>query len=351
MHIALISPPWLPVPPPRYGGTEAVIDRLARGLAAAGHQVLLCASGDSTCPVPLRSHHPRALSDQMGAVLPEIVHVVDAREAAHHADVIHDHTVVGGLLAAGHPAPPTVVTHHGPFDDSFRRIFANVALGATVVAISAAQARSACLGTVDRVIHHGIEPAGVPVGTGRGGFLATLGRMAPAKGIGEAIAVAEASGMPLRIAAKCREPLEVAYFDEVVRPHLGPHIEYLGELGERDKYELLGQAEALLNPIQWEEPFGLVMIEAMATGTPVLATDRGAAPEIVDHGRTGYLVPRAEDLVPLVEDIDGLDRGACRVAVEERFSAARMVDQHLQLYRQLAAGAPPGGELAVASAG
>jgi glycosyltransferase involved in cell wall biosynthesis len=335
MHVALLAPPWLPVPPPRYGGTEAVIDRLARGLVAAGHDVLLCATGDSTCPVPRHSLHAQALTQHIGAILPELDQVVDAREAAAGADVVHDHTVMGGLLAPMYPSQPTVVTHHGPFDAAFRRLFSAVAGVADVVAISAAQARDADPGTVSRVIHHGIDVGSVPVGRGDGGYLAVLGRMTPAKGIAEAIDVARRVGVPLRIAAKCQEPLERAYFEEVVRPQLGGGVAYLGELGPADKYELVGGAMALLNPLQWEEPFGLVMIEALATGTPVLSTNRGAAPEIVEHGRTGFLVDRSTDLVALVSEVQRLDRAACRSAAEHRFSSARMVADYVDLYRDV----------------
>jgi glycosyltransferase involved in cell wall biosynthesis len=194
---------------------------------------------------------------------------------------------------------------------------------------------------VSRIIHHGIETDVVPVGDGAGGYLAFLGRVAPAKGIVEAITVAQAAGIPLRIAAKCREPEEREYFDHAVRPQLGRGVEYLGELGERDKFALLGSAAALLNPIQWDEPFGLVMIEALATGTPVLTLDRGAAPEIVVDGATGFITHDTVELFERVARVDELDRAACRRSAETRFSATRMVDDHLDLYRELLARGTP----------
>lgn len=348
MYVALIPPPWLPVPPPRYGGTEAVIDRLARGLTGLGHEVLLCTTGDSTATVPRHALYNRAQTEEIGMIVPELCHVIDAREAAATADVIHDHTLTGGLLAGG-DGPPTAVTHHGPFDASFAAIFSVVATRAAVVAISAAQARGAQPGTISRVIHHGIETDRIPVGRGEGGYLAFLGRITPAKGIAEAITMARSVGLPLRIGAKCREPEERAYFDAVVRPQIGADVEYLGELDEREKYELLGGAVALLNPIQWDEPFGLVMIESLAAGTPVLTLARGAAPEIVDDGVTGMLAGDTAGLLTRLSGLGSLDRTACRIAAETRFSSARMVAEHVTLYEDLLAGDAHGHRLAVAA--
>jgi glycosyltransferase involved in cell wall biosynthesis len=151
----------------------------------------------------------------------------------------------------------------------------------------------------------------------------------------EAISVARQSGIPLRIAAKMREPAEMQYFHEVVEPMLGPGVEFLGEVGGADKYKLLGEAVALLNPIQWMEPFGLVMIEAMATGTPVVATPMGSAPEIIDDGVTGYLAPSSGELVRLLPHAAELDRATVRAQAEERFSTERMVDDHLALYARV----------------
>jgi glycosyltransferase involved in cell wall biosynthesis len=191
------------------------------------------------------------------------------------------------------------------------------------------------------VIHHGIDVDRIPVGKGDGGYLVFLGRVSPSKGICEAIDLANRTGLPLRIAAKAREPEERRYFEARVRPELGGNIEWLGEVGGRDKYELLGGAIALVNPIQWAEPFGLVMIEALAAGTPVVSLARGAAPEIVDHGCTGYLGSSLSELVAGIEAIGRIDRVACRRAAETRFSSARMVGEHLDLFRSLLEG-PPG---------
>ncbi|UDY34291.1 glycosyltransferase family 4 protein [Dermatobacter hominis] len=335
MKVGLIAQPWIAVPPHAYGGSEAVIDRLARGLQAAGHEVVLCASGDSECPVPRRSPLSEQRPDQIGQVLPELYHVLEAYDALAlvGVDVIHDHTLAGAFVAP--TGTPVAVTNHGPFDPMLRRLFAAIADRAAVVAISRSQARAAAPGTIRAVIHHGLDVEDVPVGSGSSDYLLHVGRMTPDKGVLEAIAVARGAGLPLVIAGKCREAAEWAFFEELVRPRLGGGIEFVGEVDGPTRNELMSGAMALLNPIQWEEPFGLVMIESLATGTPVVATCRGAAPEIVDDGITGFLAETVEDLTAAVLRAPELDRSACRRAVEHRFSTARMVDDHLALYRRL----------------
>jgi glycosyltransferase involved in cell wall biosynthesis len=188
---------------------------------------------------------------------------------------------------------------------------------------------------VTRVIHHGIDVADVPVGKGDGQYASFLGRMSPEKGPREAILVARAGGVPLRMAAKLREPTERQYFEAAVEPLLSSDVEYLGELGERDKLALLGGSFALINPIQWSEPFGLVMIEALATGTPVVATPRGSAPEIIEDGVTGYLRKDWSDLANALLKAADLDRAMCRAVACQRFDSDAMVGKHVQLYADL----------------
>jgi len=185
------------------------------------------------------------------------------------------------------------------------------------------------------VIYHGIDVTAVPEGKGRGGFAGFLGRMCPDKGAREAALIARAAGVPLKMAAKLREPAEREYFDAKVKPLLCSDVEYIGELGEQDKFELVGSSFALLNPIQWPEPFGLVMIEALAAGTPVVATLAGSAPEIVDDGVTGYLRKGCAALADALPAAANLDRAACRAAVASRFTTERMVREHVQLYTEL----------------
>lgn len=339
VRIALIAPPWLPIPPSAYGGTESVLDGLARGLGAAGQDVVLCTTGDSTVPVERVALYREALGvGALGGPLPELRHVLHAYRAADTADVIHDHTLTGPLVGAIVAHQPVVTTNHGPFAEGLDEYYRLVSERVPVVAISSAHAATARGVRLAGVIPHGLDVGAIPVGRGSGGFALFLGRMHPCKGVTRAIAAARAAGIELRIAAKCREPAEQGYFDQAVRPLLGRDVSYLGEVGGDEKWALLGDACCLLNPIAWEEPFGMVMIEALATGTPVVATPRGAAPEIVEHGHTGFL---ASDLTGLVEGIQaspGLDRRVCRAVAETRFSLERMVRDHLRLYERLREG-------------
>jgi glycosyltransferase involved in cell wall biosynthesis len=342
MRIGLIAPPWIPVPPPRYGGTEAVVDNLARGLLEAGHDVRLFTVEESTCPVPRLHRYPAAVSP-MGDSALELAHALSAYDAFRDMDVIHDHTLAGPVLA--HPrrtSPALVVTHHGPFSPDMRTIFAAAARQAAVVAISHAQAESARTVPISAVIHHGIDTALYRAGPGDGGFAMFIGRMSPDKGADRAVRVAHRAGVRLVIVTKMREDPEREYFDRAVAPLLDAQDDLLVEPDEAVRIDLLGRAEVLLDPIDWPEPFGLVMAEALSCGTPVLAYPRGAAPEIVEHGRTGFLCEGEDDMVDALHRASRLDRADCRAAAELRFSVRRMVADHEELYRRLlSAGAGP----------
>lgn len=337
MRIGLVSGPWIPVPPATYGGTERVVDTLARGFAAAGHEVLLAAPTESECPVQLVPNMRPADYDGLGTTISELSHVTRAYDGLQDVDVIHDHTLTGPLYMHRPPGVPLATTIHGPINAQAADIYRAVARNAAVVAISRDQASHAPDVPVTRVIHHGMDLSRVPVGTGSGGYLCFVGRSCPDKGLVEAITIAQEAGMHLKIAVKMREPEEIRYFREVIEPRLGPNEDFVGEVDDAAKYQLMGEAVAFLNPIQWSEPFGLVMIEALATGTPVVGTRIGSAPEIVKHGRTGFLGETGE-LSALVPAAAELDRAACRKAVEERFTADRMVADHLRLYSDLIEG-------------
>jgi len=339
--IGLIAPPWLPVPPVRYGGIELVIDGLARGLVAAGHEVLLAAPAGSTCPAPQIAGLPASAPERMGCTVVEVPYALSAYAALKEADVVHDHTVAGPLCVRRRGGTPVVTTNHGPFNTDLNPIYAEMSRqGVAIVAISHHQASTAQNVKIAAVIHHGIDIHDIPVGDGDGGYACALGRMTPSKGIREAILVAREAGVPLRIAAKMREPLERQYFDECVRPLLGGSIEYLGELNAAEKYQLLGGAFALLNPIQWPEPFGLVMIEALACGTPVVATARASAPEIIADGDTGFLRSELSALAEALNRTQELDRNRCRETAISCFGTGRMVADHVQLYTRLLEGDP-----------
>jgi glycosyltransferase involved in cell wall biosynthesis len=335
LRIGIIAPPWAPVPPTGYGGTESVLDCLARGLSRLGHDVLLVTTGDATCPVPRRWVHDRSAPSHIGNAMIEIRHVVDAYDALQHVDVVHDNTVVGPLYAWRFESLPVVTTNHGPFDDNLTALYRGAAGRVSIVAISKHQASTAQGVPVGAVIHHGVDPEAFPFGRGDGGYLLFLGRMTPEKGAREAALAAREAGVRLVIAAKLREPAEHAYYEQHVRPLLGPTIEYVGEVGRDEKLALLAGAQALLNPIRWPEPFGLVMIEALACGTPVLAFPAGSAPEVVRHTETGFLCSDLDGMIARIGEIATIDRWRCRAAVESHFSADRMCRDYAALFERI----------------
>lgn len=338
MKIAIIAPPWVPVPPPAYGGTEAVLDTLARGAQSAGHDVLLYSTGDSTCPVPLASTFERALGTVSTGAASELCHVVEAYErlVEWDPDVIHDHTLVGPVYADRF-GMPVVTTNHAPFQGELGPLYRMIARTVPVIAISHHQAGSADDTPIAAVIHHGVDVDAHPMGGGEGEYALFLGRMSADKGVHTAAMIAREAGMPLRIAAKMREPAEKAYFREQVEPLLGDGIEYVGEVAQPAKLELLRDAVCLLNPIDWDEPFGMVMVEAIACGTPIVATPRGSAPELVDDGVTGFVRHTTQGLIEAVLEATSLDRARVREVAGERFSAEGMVARHLQLYGRVIA--------------
>jgi glycosyltransferase involved in cell wall biosynthesis len=337
MRIAQIAPPWTPVPPPLYGGIELVVDRLCRGLLKAGHDVLLYTTGDSTCPVPRAWALPEAEGLRIGMAVPELRHVAHAYEAVQDFDIVHDHTVFGPFYAERYPHLNVVTTIHGPFNDELRDLYARIAARVPILCVSHDQRSCAPDIPVARVIHHGIDAPDFPFGDGSGGYLLFLGRMAPEKGAHRACDIAHRAGVPLLMAAKMREPWERAYFEAEVAPRLTDDIQYLGEVPHEQKLELLARARALINPIRWHEPFGLVMTESLACGTPVITFAEGAAPEIVDHGKTGFVCADEAEMVEAVHKVGEIDRRACRNAVEGYFSTERMVDEHLEFYESVLA--------------
>jgi glycosyltransferase involved in cell wall biosynthesis len=344
LRVGLLAPPWVPVPPPSYGGIEQVVATLAAGLAERGHDVVLVAAPGSGVP-GVRTVSPLArLPEVIGEAASDWRHALSGVDALASCDVVIDHSgPLGALLTCGLPAPALHVTH-GPLDPIPVEIYAGIARhapGLRLIAISAAQRAMAPGLPFAGVRHNGLAVEAVPYRARSDGYLAFLGRMSPEKGPADAIRIARAAGLPLLIGAKCREPAEHAYFAEHVAPHLGPDVVWLGELTGDEKYELLGGAAALLFPIAWPEPFGMVMIEAMACGTPVLATAFGSVPEVVADGVTGFVRGGAQELVEAVGRIGEIDRGACRRRVAESFSADAMTEGYLRLARaELPAGRP-----------
>jgi glycosyltransferase involved in cell wall biosynthesis len=334
MRIGIIAPPWIPVPPPAYGGIESFIDTLARAFVREGHDVVLAASGDSTCPVERLRGFPPSNPTTMGFTTDELRHLIRAYGRLDDVDVIVDNTLAGPILARTATTLPVVTVAHGPFIPLVRELYGAASPDMSFVAISRHQASTAESVPIARVIHHGMCISDIAVGSG-GEEACFVGRMHPDKGVLEAVKAAEIAGIPLRIAAKMQEEAEREYFDEVVRPALGSNAEYVGELDAEEKLELMGGSCALLNPIQWDEPFGLVMIESLATGTPIVATPYGSVPEIVDESVTGFVRDDLDSLAAALGSVSKLDRAACRASVEERFTDQRMARDYLALFRDL----------------
>jgi glycosyltransferase involved in cell wall biosynthesis len=336
VRIGIIAPPWIPVPPPMYGGTEAVLDTLARGLQDAGHDVLLFASADSTCTVPTASIFREGLGLGVSGSASELRHVIAAYEAMAQfgADVVHDHSLVGPFYAQTLPGVAVVTTAHGPFTSDLGDLYRALGESVPVIAISADHASTPGDVPIAATIHHGVRVDDHPFGSGRGGYAVFLGRMHPDKGVDTACQVARSAGIPLRIAAKMREPAEKTWFASTVKPLLTDEITYVGELGPADKLALLADAVCLLNPIAWSEPFGMVMIESLACGTPIVVTPCGAAREIVDDGVTGFVRASIAGLTVAAQNSSSLDRRACRAAAAQRFSADRFVADHVACYER-----------------
>jgi glycosyltransferase involved in cell wall biosynthesis len=339
MRIGLIAPPWVPVPPPAYGGTEVVIDNLARGLQRLGHEVRLFTVGESECPVPTDFLYPKAIAP-IGVTVPETAHVLAAYESLADMDIIHDHTFLGPLISGlrGMRRPPVVATNHGPFNGETQPVLGEISKHASIVAISHSQARQAqAFGgvAIGAVIHHGIDLELYQAGPGGGGYVMFVGRMSPDKGVHHAVRVAKKAGKRLILSTKMREDNEIAYFTSEVKPLMDAGDDMPAEIPLDQRVELLRGADAMLNPITWREPFGLVMAEALACATPVLAFPNGAAPELIDSGRTGYLCRDEKEMITAVDRVADIDRDRCRAAAESRFSLQRMARDHERFYRRI----------------
>jgi glycosyltransferase involved in cell wall biosynthesis len=341
MRIAVLSPPWFPVPPPRYGGIEWIVALLADGLAERGHEVTLFASGDSTTKAKLASVFPEAPSEFIGRSVYELHHALGCYERAGEFDVINDHSGALGAVLGAIVSTPAVHTVHGPLDRRSGELYQQIASVAPRVGfISVSMNQRAPQPDLPWVANcpNALDLSSYPVHPHRGDYLLFVGRMSPDKGCHRAIEVAQEAGLPLKIAGKMQERLEEEYFDAAVRPHLGPEIEFLGEVSHADKVDLLQNARVTLFPIKWQEPFGLVMIESMACGTPVIATRWGAVPEVIVDGKTGIIVGEHTEMVAAIEEADHIDPAACRRYVEEEFSAERMVRDYENAYASMLGG-------------
>jgi glycosyltransferase involved in cell wall biosynthesis len=347
MRIAILSPVWFAVPPTGYGGIELIVSLLADGLVDAGHEVTLFASGDSLTKANLESVFPKAPSELIGRSVPELRHALACYTRAGEFDVINDHSGMPAAALAGVVRTPVLHTVHGPLDGepgAIYRSIQEVSPNVGLISISLNQRRPAPELPWAANIPNALDFSLYPCKPHRGDYLLFLGRMSPDKGAHRAIAVAMELGLPLKMAGKKRERKEEQYFAEYVEPHLGRSIEWLGEVPHGTKVELLQDARATLFPIEWEEPFGLVMIESMACGTPVIATRHGAVPEVIEQGRSGLIVDHYREMPAALDLADALDPLECRRYVEEQFAPERMVNDYLGAYREASERASVAGE-------
>ncbi len=342
LRIAQVSPLYEAVPPKLYGGTERIVAYLTDELVRRGHAVTLFASGDSTSAARLKPVVPTALrlgGPGQDTLAPHLLELAQVFDRAHEFDVIHSHAGYLAFPFSRFSPVATLHTMHGRLDQpetfALHQHFRDEAL----VSISLDQRRPLDPFGVNwaGTVYHGV-PLGPYQYSRRGGdYLAFLGRISPEKRPDLAIALAKLAGVPLRIAAKV-DPVDREYFEREIEPLLDHRlIDYVGEIGEEDKPAFLGGARALVFPIDWPEPFGLVMIEALACGTPVIARRRGSVPEVIRHGRTGFIVESMSDMVRAVRRLDRIDRAECRREAEARFSVERMADGYEGLYRRLGA--------------
>lgn len=340
MKIAQIAPLAEPVPPELYGGTERVVSLLTEELVRRGHEVTLFASGDSETDARLVSVTREALRLRDEDVDPNLHLMLELGlvfERAHQFDVIHSHVDYFALPFARLVKTPVVTTLHGRLDlPGLRTVYERFS-AAPLVSISDSQREPIPNANWAATVYNGTDVRAYTFNEKGGDYFAFVGRICPEKNIEGAIDIARRTGIPLRIAAKV-DPVDAEYHESVIKPLIdGRQVEYLGELGDEEKDELLGSALALLFPVDWPEPFGLAMTEAMACGTPVLALRRGSVPEVVEDGVTGFVRESEEELAEVAEDVGRLSRRACRERVERHFSVEAMTDGYEAVYESLTA--------------
>ncbi len=344
MRIAQIAPLTESVPPRTYGGTERVVSYLTEELVAMGHDVTLFASGDSVTAAKLEAAWPCALRFDptlRDAMAPQVLLMERVARQAHEFDMLHCHLDYWPFSLLSRQATPYLTTLHGRLDLPELAGVYDCFEDAPLVSISDAQRRPLPRANFVGTVHHGLPPGLLTPQPGPRGYLAFLGRICPEKSPDRAIRIARAAGVKLKIAAKI-DRMDREYFETRIRPMIdGDQIELIGEIGDAEKPEFLSGAKALLLPIDWPEPFGLVMIEAMACGTPTIAFPAGSVPEVIDHGVTGYIVPDETAAVIALSRLDALSHTAIRDRFETRFTARRMAEDYVALYRRMAVKSRP----------
>lgn len=338
LKVAVVAPPWFELPPKAYGGIESMCADLVEQLTRQAVHVTLIGVGQNGTSAEFISVSEAPQNEHLGEGMPEVGHAAALPDvlAGLDVDVVHDHSLAGPLLARGR-ALPTVVTAHGPVTGEMGRYYRDLGDSVHLVALSEAQRTQAPDLNWVATVHNAVRVAEFPFQEDKEDFALFLGRSTPEKGIPEAIEAAAAAGVRLLLAAKCRERDELRYFDEVVKPLLrnGDGVVWLGEADRERKLELLAAARCLLFPIQWEEPFGLVMTEALACGTPVVALRRGSVPEVVAHGETGWVCDDLDELAEALCRVSSLSPARCRADAEERFDVSLMAQRYESVYRSV----------------
>jgi glycosyltransferase involved in cell wall biosynthesis len=331
----MIAPPWFEVPPQGYGGIELMVYWLVNGLCARGHDVTLIAAGRNHTPARFLQTFSEPPSLRLGESPPDVLHAARAARALERLDVdlVHDHSLAGPLLAEAR-AIPTVVTAHGPVDGEMAEYYRNLSPTVMLVAVSDSQRRIAPDLPWIRTVHNAVRVQEYPFSDAKEDFVLFLGRMGPEKGAHVAIDAARLAGARLIVAGRCQEPVERRYFEEEIVPRLGPGIDWVGQIDVKRKKELLSKARCLIFPIQWEEPFGMVMVEALSCGTPVVALDRGSVPEVVENGVTGVICRDLRELAEGIERAGSIDSAACRASARSRFDVEAMVAGYEDAYRR-----------------
>jgi len=345
MLIAQVAPLTEAIPPKLYGGTERVVHWLTEELVALGHDVTLFASGDSDTSAKLEAFWPRALRLDGSIRDPNALHMAmleHVRRRAGDFDFLHFHLDYYPFSLFSRQPTPFATTLHGRLDMPEHQPVFDTFSDVPVISISNAQRRPLPQANWVRTIHHGLPEKLLTPRRVTPSYFAFLGRIAPEKRVDRAIRIAEHCGIPLKIAAKV-DRADRDYYEEQIRPMLdrSPNSEYIGEIADKDKSEFLSGAIALLVPIDWPEPFGLVMIEAMACGTPVIAFNRGSVPEVIDEGVTGFIVEDEVGAIGAVDRLAHISRVKVRERFEQRFTARRMALDYLSVYRKLIAGEAP----------
>lgn len=343
LRVALVAPPYYEIPPKDYGGTEIQIADLANCLVAHGHEVVVLGAGRSTTKARFVPVSPDAVPERLGQVRPEIVHAIEVRRVIERLarrdglDIVHDHTMSGALNAPTYDSlgVKTVATVHAMVDADMHRYYSALDGDLGLVAISNRQRMLAPELNWVRTIHHGIRLADWPFRSTKDDFALFLGRFCPEKAPHLALAAAHAAGVPTVLAGTFVEPADRPYFDQQVRPMLTESDKVIGPIGGLAKRKLLAAARCLLFPIRWEEPFGLVMIEAMVTGTPIVALRGGSVSEVVVDGETGYVCDEPSDLAGALAAIGDIDPNACRAHVEQHFGLERMVAEYEEVYASI----------------